>query len=419
MRTLEDRVHRLKANAELQRIAAAYSGYLSGAQYENILGLFSARADVWASMPWGTYRGQDGLKRLYPGLYSALYRNDGGMKPGVLTVHGVNTPVITVAEDGKTAQALWTSPGVFTVEREGAPNGLQSYWSWQKAWGDFVREGEAWKLLHLRIAPLFTTEFEKSWTEEQTDVFASIPPALQADAPAMGELPPPEPHDEATVGGWAGNPWEDTEYARITRLELIAGAQRLMGLYSNFMAAKQYGRIPALFALETPTVRAEMLWGVYEREESIRKLYTDLFPHLTENVPGRIASQVQSLEVPIITAAKDCQTAKGVWVSPGFMNIRNPDGTETGCWSWQKYAADFIRTEQGLKIWHLHVYGLFESEYGSEDIHPAGTFGMDIPPALTPDRAPTTPFRLSADSVYPYEPAVPKPYSVYDPDYGY
>lgn len=419
MRTLEERVSRLKAGAECQRIAASYSGYLSGAQYEKLCGLFSNRKDIWASMPWGTYRGESGVQRLYQGLYRSMYCTGEEMKSGVLTVHGMNTPVITVAEDGQSAQGSWASPGAVTVERQGAPNGLQSYWSWNRFNCDFILESGAWKILHLQMVPFFTTEFEKSWTDAQNDIFSAIPAEYAADAPAVEAPPELELPEGTEIGTWTGNPWENSFEVRITRLELLAEAQRLMGLYSNFMAEKRFEQIPKLFALDVPTVRAEMLWGVYDGKESIHRLYTKLFPDTVDGAPGRIAERVQSLEVPIITAARDALTAKGVWVGPGYMNLVDDGGNRKGYWSWQKYAADFIRTDQGLKIWHLHVYGLFESEYGSGEICASGTYGCHIPEYCQPDRAPTTSFQVSPDSVYPYEPAVPKPYSVFDPDYSY
>lgn len=211
----------------------------------------------------------------------------------------------------------------------------------------------------------------------------------------------------------------DSTEERVRRVELYLEAQRIMGLYASYLSSGDFDKIPELFALDTPTVRAEMLWGVYRDKEGIRRLYEGYFPWLAEQeAPG--SEHLQALEVPIIKVAKDCKTVKGVWVCPGYISAKEDDKFY-GYWSWQKCAADFIVTEQGLKIWHFHVYGLFESLYGTTEVKPSGTvrFSGEIPEKFAPDGVPTTAFPLSRESVYPYEPAVPERYTVFDQDFAY
>ena len=207
---------------------------------------------------------------------------------------------------------------------------------------------------------------------------------------------------------------------RVERLELAAEAQRLIGLYANYMEQKEYGKIVDLFALGMPNLCAEMLWGCYDGDEGIRRLYLDLMPALTQENSGAVAAWAQTMEVPVIQPAKDRQTVKAVWVSPGYTAVWENGGV-TGYWSWQKYACDFIRTDNGLKIWHLHVYGLFEGLYDTADVQSSGKMfeGNAAIREFPPDRGPTTEFILSEDSIYPYTPAIPKPYYVFDQDDRY
>lgn len=206
MDSLEARVFWLKSNAELQRIMASYSNYLSGGQFTKLVQLFSnEQDDVRAEMPWGIYEGYDSLQRLYCGLYKQILCGGKGGKllPGVLSVHGVNTPVISVARDGATAKGLWVSPGLVTIQDAEGANGLQSYWSWQKIGCDFIYENEAWKIWHLHIFPLFTAAYERSWTEAQDSPYSrNIPVALQPDRPANGDTVPypPLPYDTFCAG---------------------------------------------------------------------------------------------------------------------------------------------------------------------------------------------------------------------------
>ena len=209
---------------------------------------------------------------------------------------------------------------------------------------------------------------------------------------------------------------------RVRRLELAADAQRLMGLYAHELSLGEYDKIPELFALDTETVSAEMLWGRYEGRAGIEKLYRRGFPLLRDAGGTAVTETLQALEVPIISPAKDCLTVKAVWVCPGYYTLRKPDGTETGFWSWQKYACDFIVCDGVLKIWHLHTYGLFETEYLSDDLIESGIWQKapeKLPPELLPDTPPTTQFHLSPESVYPHTPEIPKPYTVFDMDRRY
>lgn len=216
---------------------------------------------------------------------------------------------------------------------------------------------------------------------------------------------------------------KDTLQDRVFRLEAINEAQRIIGLYSNYMTMGRYSQARELFASGMDDVRAEMLWGVYDGKDSLDRLYNGLFPKL-DALKGQdhVELCVQSMEVPVITPAQDCKTVKAVWVSPGFMNIVNSDGKLTAYWSWQKYACDFIFENGAWKIWHLHVYGMFESKYGDNMVWPSGTFGYtgnQLPEDLAPDHCPTTSFSLSPTSTNPYAPAVPKPYTVFDGDLAY
>lgn len=203
MKLLEARVFKLKSNADLQRMIAAYSNYLSGARFSEILQLFAnEQDDVRVATPWGIYEGYDSIGRLYYGLYRHILCGDcaNGVLPGVLDVHGVNTPVISIAGDGLTAKAMFCSPGLFTVRKEGTPNNLQSYWCWQKIGCDFIYENDNWKIWHLHFFPLFTAEFERSWVDAQENIYsAEIINRYAPDRPSTDAVPiPPEPYQTFT-----------------------------------------------------------------------------------------------------------------------------------------------------------------------------------------------------------------------------
>ena len=66
-----------------------------------------------------------------------------------------------------------------------------------------------------------------------------------------------------------------------------------------------------------------------------------------------------------VKSAGDGQTAKAVWNSPGhevhrFVWVEGHPRIEF--WYWCTYAVDFLKTDAGWKIWHLHVYQTWASE---------------------------------------------------------
>lgn len=197
MKSLEARLFLAKSNFELQRIMASYSNYLSGGQFEKIVELFSnEQEDVRAEMPWGIYQGYRSLLRLYQGYYRKVLCGGQGnvLQPGVLDAHGMNTPVIAVAEDGCSARGLWVSPGMFTLKDPEGANGLQSYWCWQKIGADFIYENDTWKIWHLHVFPIWTTPFEVSWVEDHKDPTLEKPGAeFYADLPPSGVKVPKVP----------------------------------------------------------------------------------------------------------------------------------------------------------------------------------------------------------------------------------
>lgn len=81
---------------------------------------------------------------------------------GTTIMHTLTTPVIEVAEDGKTAKGIWVSPGHLTTVKDGK---LQAFWFWERYGVDFAKENGQWKIWHLRVYTDFLTPYDKSWVE--------------------------------------------------------------------------------------------------------------------------------------------------------------------------------------------------------------------------------------------------------------
>jgi hypothetical protein len=113
------------------------------------------------------------------------------------------------------------------------------------------------------------------------------------------------------------------------------------------------------------------------------------------------------LTTPIIQVAKDCRTARAVWTSPGIA---------ASGWAYMKYGCDFKLVDGIWKIWHLHVYGLFTTDYDKS----WGELEPEEQPktaSRSADKPPTTGWSYNKEVTYvPLEPVPPEPYDTWDED---
>jgi len=195
-KSLEERIRRLEDIQEIQNLMGRYEYYHTADMQEETVSLWAKKAPgIRADVPsFGLYRGYEGIKRLYIGAHQALGEE---ARIGGMHMHTLTTPVIEVAGDGKTAKAVWISPGHETAKIDGK---LQAFWAWLKYGVDFVKEDGEWKFWHLRVYGIFFTPYEKSWVEQ------SYPP---------GELPlPDELKPDKSTRYW-------TSYSPTGKTELI------------------------------------------------------------------------------------------------------------------------------------------------------------------------------------------------------
>jgi hypothetical protein len=204
---------------------------------------------------------------------------------------------------------------------------------------------------------------------------------------------------------------------RVARLEAVHEIQNLMGRYSYWHTANMHRECLSLFAMKTPDVRAEMMWGVYEGPESLERLYPGFHSWVDGDAKG--VMHMHTLTTPVIEVAGDGQTARAVWIAPGHETMSfsaGETGTPEAFWAWCKYGCDFILEDGQWKIWHLHVFGIFLAPYDRSWVEQPEDM-VDGPRMLDehmPDRPPTTHWQYMPDRVYLNEPAPPGPYVTFD-----
>ncbi|MBP2656010.1 MAG: nuclear transport factor 2 family protein [Firmicutes bacterium] len=148
---------------------------------------------------------------------------------------------------------------------------------------------------------------------------------------------------------------------RIERVEANSEIQNIMGKYSHWLTAHKYSQCLGLFALNTPGVKVEMMWGAYEGKEGLKRCYLG-FHEKTSREEYRGVMAMHNLTTPVIEVADDLQTAKAVWVCPGHETLRTPEGLKAH-WAWMKYGSDFIKEEGKWKIWPYACVWYFSNSF--------------------------------------------------------
>jgi hypothetical protein len=172
MQALEKEVERLKAVHEIQNLVGRYATVHTPATMNQSIEVFAMKQpDVSVEIAmWGVFIGAEQIKRMYSTM------TESAPVPGTMFEHHLATPIIQVAEDGKTAKGLWFSPGHETTPD--ASGKLVANWCWGKFGADFIKEDGKWKIWHYHWYDTFMVPYEKSW--------------LDTPQPGLDELRTPE-----------------------------------------------------------------------------------------------------------------------------------------------------------------------------------------------------------------------------------
>lgn len=152
--------------------------YVLKKEYSMVDSYWSNREDISLGINTGWFVGREEVKRYYrelsarikaeSALIAKIFPKELGDKDAQ-TLHGVgtmdykpiDTPVVEIAGDGRTAKGIWAIRGSHTKL---TPSGPVAYWEWGWFLADFVLDEGQFKLWHLQ----YLIEAEKpcghSWT---------------------------------------------------------------------------------------------------------------------------------------------------------------------------------------------------------------------------------------------------------------
>ena len=160
--TLEQLNHeldRLEAIQACRNLMGKYAYYHTASRNIDYMTLWAKREDDYFLFPLGEYLG-------YEGLYDCYVKGHGDRSDpafaqrlqGKLVIHAMDTAVIEVADDLKTAKAVFRCPG------EETKSGHGGCWNWGSYEVEFIQEDGQWKFWHMVLWPMFDTDFYQPWT---------------------------------------------------------------------------------------------------------------------------------------------------------------------------------------------------------------------------------------------------------------
>ena len=156
--TPEEQIRRAYDIIQIKNVMARHV-YLHGASRHDIeyalLWSHNQPCISWGNSMGYTMIGQDAIWKGYAEPHVGKQS-----EAGALFTHTLTTPLIEIAEDGQTAQAMWYTPGHVSGPmggphaEPGAP--LQGTWMYERYAVDFIRENGAWKIWYLFVGTDFS-----------------------------------------------------------------------------------------------------------------------------------------------------------------------------------------------------------------------------------------------------------------------
>ena len=230
----------------------------------------------------------------------------------------------------------------------------------------------------------------------------------------------------------------------VQRWEDQRNIKNLMGKYCNIVILNQEGEIPERFWSAREDISLGFNEGFYVGQTAVNGYYAAVkrrnllvaqllqkrFPEQLggksdEEIYGIGPFKVKPLSSPLIEVAGDGETAKGLWTCQGAHNEVGTSGPVAN-WTWGYFAVDFIRENDGWKIWHMQYvndvdcicgqsWGRAQQPYPElPEFAPLGEFRY---PAYTVAR--TLRRLYSADRPLTLTPEIPVPYDTFANTFSY
>jgi hypothetical protein len=406
--TLSRRVARLAADVqrhadrqEIENLQRIYGFYVDKGLWSEAAALFTADGELEVGGR-GVWKGQrrvlDYLRAIGPE----------GLQPGRLLDQMQLQPIVTVADDGRSARGRWH------LFSQLAASGRFHEWGLGVYENQYRREDGVWKIHRLHLFPTMQTPYEDGWAKTSLPR-SSFEPALAPDAPATTpsgsyETPfvvpfhYPHPVRAATAAGRGSSSDRETTAggsdvaqrvaqvaSQLARVEDVTAIENLQMIYGYYLATLEWDALADLFA-DDGTIEIAMR-GVYVGKPAVRR-NLNLYGQAGLD-DGVLHNHMQYQ--PVIHVADDGRTAN---LRSRALSMMGNFG-RSGMWMGGTYENTFVK--QG-GVWKFHKDQQINTYFA-----PYETGWKDLaqrpPPGITaanpPDRPPSFAFDLYPKNFLP------------------
>ncbi len=164
---------------QIQDLMSRHEWYYSAGEHQRELDELFAhhQADVSFGTSGGFWIGLPSIKRSYVDWFKTQASEDlaglshrhpeikdipSNLLAGTMMMHTLTTPLIVVADDGKTAKGLWYTIGEVTQTPLGQPT---AGYMWEKYAIDFIKDGNSWKIWHFNVFTDIAAPPDGDWTK--------------------------------------------------------------------------------------------------------------------------------------------------------------------------------------------------------------------------------------------------------------
>jgi hypothetical protein len=188
---LEQRAARVDDINDIENLQRSYGYYLDKMLWEHVIDLLAddATMEVGSS---GVYIGKESIRRY---LYSLSGGRQGPIE-GVLYDHMQLQPIVTVADDGLTAEGRWRA----WILTGTAGSGSGGNWGEGPYENEYVKENGVWKISELHWYATYYVPYEGGWLHSTTDAVRAYsegrgvtpdrPPSVQYEPYPAAFIPP-------------------------------------------------------------------------------------------------------------------------------------------------------------------------------------------------------------------------------------
>lgn len=147
----------------------------------------------------------------------------------------------------------------------------------------------------------------------------------------------------------------------VKRTQAYIQIQNLIGRYEALHSASRQAETCELFAKKTPGGKLIFNGHIYKGYEGVKLHYLGFMADAEQDLSGKIYAH--EVMTPVIEVAGDAQTAKATFATFGFETGTKADGTRLSCWTYGRYAADFIIEDGKWVIYNLDFHTYFNTPF--------------------------------------------------------